>query len=243
MRVALFVPAHKTAYIEKAKKLRHKDLTIIFDLEDSVPEKDKKKAVANVKKHARTRDWVRLYGNLPAYEVDEISDKVDGLVIPKADAWTYDRYHSLDPLHLIPIIETAAGVESAGELANHAGAVIFGQYDYAVSMKSDAYLKYASERVVNACKAHNVPVYNTPTYSLDPNDIVVHAQASYLLGFDGVCVLHPDHIAIIAKHAKPDCDDVAWAKEVIKRAKSGIFVHEKTIIGPPVLERARQILG
>lgn len=238
----MFVPAHKEDFIKKAKSLRNKnkDLILIYDLEDSVPHNKKALALKNVKKHATIKDWVRINDDDDVYNLHGI---VDGMVIPKADPWRMEKYHNYDPLNFIPLIETAAGIEYARELVGEVGAVIFGQYDFTVSMKSELYTPYAVERIAVVCKAFQVPVFNSPTYSLDHNSVALHARASYEFGFDGMCILHPDHIKIVNNYFKPSPADVADAKKVLQHADKGLTVMDNHIIGPPIIERARQIVS
>lgn len=242
MRILMFVPGHKPAYIKKARNLRnrYKELTLVYDLEDSVPRDHKNIAYANVVKVITDKDWVRVTHGT---DITKLADKADAIVIPKATPDLMARYTGdYDPLLFVPIIETAEGVEYVREVVASSGAVIFGQYDLAVSMNSDIYSDYASARIVGAAKAHGTPAYNTPHYSLDPNIIAQHARQSYDLGYDGMCVLHPDHIKVVKQHFRPGVNETDWAEVILKDAKDGISVRYNTIIGPPVLERARQVL-
>lgn len=234
--ILLFVPGHKKKFIEKAKqvKKKNKDVKLIYDLEDSVPDDKKKLALKNVAKAATSNDWVRLHDK--TNETFNTVRHADGFVVPKAEEFDRD-------CRFIPIIETAFGLEHADKVVRSAGACIFGQYDLAVSMRSDAFTPYAMERIVTACRAYNVPVYNSPHYSTDLNIIAQHAKLSYDMGFDGVCVLHPDHIQVVRNFFLPDPDVKNWAKEILNTKTGELTVKRNMIIGPPILERARQILS
>jgi len=248
MQILMFTPAHKDEFIAKAKtmKKRYPEVTIVYDLEDGVPATEKKRAFENVKKHARTKDWVRIDDNM-TYELYDLPT-VQAIVIPKVTPYVLDRYVDMDGRNsfgcdrVIALIETAAGVDAASYIAEKAGGVIFGQYDFILSMNSELHTDYARSRILNACKAAGIPVYDSPDYSLDLNTIMHNARQAYCLGFDGMAVLHPDHIKIVKENFRAPYNQRVWAKGILKNAGDGLTVFQNTIIGPPIVKRAKQIL-
>lgn len=248
MKILLFVPAHKDKLIVSAKALKKKhslNLTLIYDLEDSVPDDCKKVALDNVKKNAKDDDWVRISQDL-TYEVYDLPT-IDAIVIPKAHhkeslLKTEKDYYGPKK---VAIIETAHGVENAYRIAKKADSVIFGHVDLAASMRSDEFTEFARKRVILACKAAGKPIYNAPACSLAPLVICDHAQQSYNLGFDGLCVLHPKEIPLVLKNFSPTEEQEIWAERVLKHCDQNYVavMENQTIVGTPVVKRAKQILG
>lgn len=252
----MFVPANNEKFIKSAKELKKKyrdTLKLVYDLEDSVPENDQKKiAFENVKKHAGSTDWVRVCTrHFQAYEFYDVN--VQAVLLPKVERFKDtsleywlpdDRYYNSASRKVIALIETAAGVENVAKIAKKVNGVMFGKVDLAASMNSDMYEDFARKRVVLACKAVGVPVYDTPCCSVDDTTIYNHAVRSYDYGFDGVGILHPKEILIVKKAFAPSEDQKKWAKDVLAAYKDRhVAILNGDVIGAPSVKRARQILG
>ena len=92
-RSLIFVPGNNSRFLEKAKKLEA-DI-VCFDLEDSVPDKEKKQARNLIKTALKSRSeyissiFVRtnspLSGKIPDDLKEIVRKGIDGIVIPKVN--------------------------------------------------------------------------------------------------------------------------------------------------------------
>jgi len=253
-KILLFVPAHNDKFIANAKALKkkHKDLQLVYDLEDSVPA-DKKKDAFNKLTDKKSKilgvnDWIRVDPTVfQSYNFNYVY--VEGIMLPKVekvsdlDYWldTSDSYHHKHKI--IALIETAAGVENVRKIAKKVHGIMFGKVDLAASLGSDAFEDFARKRVVLACKAVGVPVYDTPSCSVDDVTIHNHVARSYDYGFDGIGILHPKEIPIVKQMWKPSSEKLTWAKAVLEAYKKDyVAIVNGEIIGTPSVKRAKQIL-
>ena len=150
-RSLVFVPGNNSRFLEKAKSLPA-DI-ICFDLEDSVPDKEKKKARVLIKNTLKQRNkyspnvFVRTNSpesGLVEADIKEIIQKgVDGVVIPKVNSAkelkkiektisSLEKKRKIKEIRLIPSIESALGVVNCYEIASASkriDALVFGIFD------------------------------------------------------------------------------------------------------------------
>ena len=136
-RSLIFVPGNNPRFLEKAKSLSA-DI-VCFDLEDSVPDKEKKKARTLIKNALKKRNqysvsvFVRTNSpnsNKIEADLNEIVQKgIDGIVIPKVDSAkevkkiektisSLEKKRKIRGIRLIPSIESALGVINCYEIAS-----------------------------------------------------------------------------------------------------------------------------
>jgi len=150
-RSLVFVPGNNPRFLEKAKSLPA-DI-VCFDLEDSVPDKEKKKARTLIKNIIKQRKeyspdvFVRTNspesGKIEA-DLQEIVQKgIDGVVIPKVNSVkelkkiekiisSLEKKRKIKGIRLIPSIESALGVVNCYEIASASkrfDALVFGIFD------------------------------------------------------------------------------------------------------------------
>ena len=162
-RSLIFVPGNNSRFLEKAKNLQA-DI-VCFDLEDSVPDNEKANARKLIKSALKSR---KSYGssifvrtNSPAsgkipFDLKEVVQKgIDGIVIPKVnnikDMKTIEKILSglektrkLNPIQIIPSIESAEGVVNTFSIASfgkRVSAVVFGVFD----LLNDLGIEYTKE--------------------------------------------------------------------------------------------------
>jgi len=147
----VFVPGNNSRFLEKAKSLAA-DI-VCFDLEDSVPDKEKKKARALIKNTLKQRNkyspdvFVRTNSpesGLVTADLKEIVQKgIDGIVIPKVNSAkelkkiektisSLEKKRKIKGIRLIPSIESALGVMNCYEIASSSkriDALVFGIFD------------------------------------------------------------------------------------------------------------------
>ena len=154
-RSLVFVPGNNPRFLEKAKSLPA-DI-VCFDLEDSVPGKEKKKARVLIKNILKQRSKYSLEGpdgvfvrtnspesGLVEADLKEIVQKgINGIVIPKVNSAkelkkiekiisSLEKKRKIKGIRLIPSIESALGVVNCYEIVSSSKrieAVVFGIFD------------------------------------------------------------------------------------------------------------------
>ena len=150
-RSLIFVPGNNPRFLEKAKSLSA-DI-ICFDLEDSVPDKEKRKARTLIKNALKKRNQysasVFARTNSPnsnkiEADLKEVVQKgIDGIVVPKVDSAkeikkigkiisSLEKKRKIRGIRLIPSIESALGVINCYEIASSSkriDAIVFGIFD------------------------------------------------------------------------------------------------------------------
>ena len=150
-RSLIFVPGNNPRFLEKAKSLSA-DI-VCFDLEDSVPDKEKKKARTLIKNALKKRNQYSVSvfartnspnSNKIEADLNEIVQKgIDGIVIPKVDSAkeikkiektisSLEKKRKIRGIRLIPSIESALGVINCYEIASSSkriDAIVFGIFD------------------------------------------------------------------------------------------------------------------
>ena len=150
-RSLIFVPGNNPRFLEKAKSLSAD--VVCFDLEDSVPDKEKKNARTLIKSALKKRNQysssVFARTNSPdsnkiEADLKEIVQKgIDGIVIPKVNSAkeikkiektisSLEKKRKIRGIRLIPSIESALGIINCYEIASASkriDAIVFGIFD------------------------------------------------------------------------------------------------------------------
>ena len=254
---------------------------VIFDLEDAVSPAEKDAARILVRNTMRYMDFrgceiiVRINSIDTAFwkqDIDEILPYKPGLVLlPKtgsaADVLEADAYMTqveqklgLEPntVGLMPLIETAMGVENAFAIASatkRVKALFLGAEDLTADLqckrtKEGREIEYARTRLVVAARAAGVDVYDTPFTDVnDDEGIVKDATLAKALGFTGKASISPRHVEVINSVFSPTQKDVDYAYEVMdaialakEQGKGAIALHGK-MIDAPIVARAQQTIA
>lgn len=261
-RSLLFVPANNWRLLMSS--LRTEADMIVIDMEDAVPIDDKETSRWFVKEFLENevRDvqnksiYVRINGIASKlYEEDlefVIRPNLGGIVIPKTESKNdvITIVHIIEKLEdkrglnkgtikIIPLIESAMGVENAFEIArsdDRVVAVSFGAGDFlrdlglSYSQLSDDEneLLYARSRIAVAAAANGIPAIDTPFLGLiiDREGLKRQCYIAKKLGYKGKYSIHPTHIPIINEVFSPGKDEVEEAKEIVEAyeeaAKKGL---------------------
>lgn len=253
---------------------------VIFDLEDAVSPAEKDAARILVRNTMRYMDFrgceiiVRINSIDTAYwrsDIDEILPYKPGLILlPKtgtaadvlaADAYITETEQKLGLEHgtvgLMPLIETALGVENAFAIASatkRVKALFLGAEDLTADLqckrtKEGREIEYARTRLVVAARAAGVEVYDTPFTDVnDDEGILVDAQLAKALGFSGKASISPRHVEVINSVFSPTQKEVDYAYEVMdaialakKQGKGAIALHGK-MIDAPIVARAQRTI-
>ncbi|MET7511679.1 CoA ester lyase [Streptomyces albidoflavus] len=252
----LFVPGDRPDRFAKA--VASGAGVVIIDLEDAVAAPDKERA----RDHAAA--WLGAGGNAVVrinpletrwHEDDLRMACRQGapVMVPKAEdpaalAELACRAAGRSPL--VPLVETAAGVERAAELAAVAGVVrlAFGNMDLAaqlgVAPDDHMALTYARSRLVSASAAAGLcpPVDGVTTSVRDTELLTVDVVHARRLGFTGKLCVHPGQVATVAARFAPSEGEVRWARTVAEAGDS-VSAVDGQMVDKPVRERARRILA
>lgn len=254
--------------------------SVIMDLEDAVSPAEKDSArilVRNVLKHMDFSPCEVIVRITPVdtdywkNDLREIIPLRPGMIMPPKASCAKDIITVSDfigkleaengiphgTVKLIPLIETALGVENAFEIAkacDRVAAIFLGAEDLSADLhckrtKEGAEILYARQRLITAARAAGVDVYDTPF--TDVNDIEgLEKDAAFAkaLGFTGKASISPRHISGINEAFSPTKAEIDYAHEVmetIERAKSegkGVVSLRGKMIDAPIVARAAQVI-
>ena len=251
---------------------------IILDLEDSVAPARKDEARILVRNALRQLDFngaermVRInQGERGIKDLEAvIPQNVNLVLIPKCeDAGTVRNIEEKisgirseagleNPVYLMPIIETALGVEMAFEIARSASGVVamaVGLEDLTADMgvartREGGETLYARTRIVNAAKAAGIqPIDSVFSDVGDMEGLLQNVRSSRALGFEGMGCIHPRQIPVIRKGFLPGADEIEKAGKIVMAAENalsmglGVVSLGSKMIDPPVVARARKIIS
>jgi citrate lyase subunit beta / citryl-CoA lyase len=254
----LFVPGSRADRFDKAAATDAH--VIICDLEDAVDPESKGLARDAVASYLAGGADVVVRINAEAtrwYEQDVAAlagiPNLVGVMIPKAeDVRSLTELRNLlgGNTPLIPLIETAVGIDQAKELARLEGVdrLAFGSLDYALDINAahtDQSLLHARSALVLASRLADKPppVDGVTTALSDPRPTRTDAKAARSLGFGGKLCIHPAQVAAVNDAFMPTPVEIAWALQVVERAvTSGAARLDGVMIDRPVIERARRML-
>jgi len=241
-RSLIFVPANNQRFIEKAKTLSA-DI-VCFDLEDSVPDSEKKNARNLIKSALKTRSQytseIYVRTNSPTSnkiqdDLKEIVQKgIDGIVIPKVNnaieikkivktLTILEKKQKLQPISLIPSIESAKGVTNTQEIASASkriSAIVFGVFDFLNDMgieytKQSEGAKFARAKIPLDAKAVGVYALDAIWQDLkDEKGLIEDCKIGKSLGYVGKTIIHPGQILITHKTFHPNKTELDWAEKV-----------------------------
>lgn len=253
---------------------------VIYDLEDAVSPAEKDSARILVRNTLRSVDLggretiVRINAIDTEYwkkDIDAVAPQRPSiLMVPKSsraeDIQAVDDYVTRveerlgAPQHairLMPLIETALGVENAFSIAAaspRVAALFLGAEDLTADLrcqrtKEGREIEYARTRLVVAARAANVDVYDTPFTDVnDDEGIWEDARVAKSLGFTGKASISPRHIQAINAVFSPTQAEVDYAYEVMdairaarEQGKGAIALRGK-MIDAPIVARAQQTI-
>lgn len=243
-RSLIFVPGNNPKFLEKAKSLKA-DI-VCFDLEDSVPNTEKKNARKLIKTALKSRlsynSSIFVRTNSPASgkipdDLNEIIQKgIDGIVIPKVNnvseikkiekkVLQLEKSRNLKPIQIIPSIESAEGVVNTYSIASSSkriSAVVFGVFDLLNDLgieytKDPEGAKYSRAKIPVDARAAGVASIDAIWQDLkDVKGLEQDCKIGKRLGYTGKSIIHPDQIDITHKIFHPSKTEISWAEKVCK---------------------------
>jgi citrate lyase subunit beta / citryl-CoA lyase len=275
-RSRLYVPGSEPKYFINAAL--HGPDAVILDLEDSVHPGEKDTARLLVRNALRAVDFldcermVRI-NQLPMglEDLDEIvPESPDLILIPKTEtpdqviavekriAEVKGDYGITRPTWLMPILETALGIENAFSIAKASEktvAITIGLEDYTadlgvVKTRSGNESLFARQRLVNAAHAAGVQAIDSVFGDLgDLEGLRAWAANSRALGFEGMGCVHPLHIPIIHEAFAPTSVEIDRARKIVAayddaqaRGLAVVSLGSK-MIDLPVVQRALKLMA
>ncbi len=256
----------------------HQPDGVILDLEDSVAPDRKEEARLMVRNALAGFDFygsermVRI-NQLPMGLVDldcVIRGGPDMILLPKVEdpeqVRTVEKHirtlaGKIDfegEILLMPIIESALGVERAYEIASvseNIAAMAIGLEDYTADMgvtrtEEGRESLYARSRLVNACKAAGIQAIDSVYSDVDNADgLAETVRRSRAMGFEGMGCIHPRQIAVVRDAFQPTGEQLEKAKQIIRAFEEaekkglGVVSLGSKMIDPPVVRRAQNTIA
>lgn len=274
-RSRLYLPGNEPKFLINAS-LYGAD-AIILDLEDSVHAAEKDAARILVRNALRAFDFgaaermVRI-NQFPlglADLAELLPQAPDVVLIPKAETpeqlVEVDRkisevcaHSGLDrPAWLMPILESALGIENAYAIATASERVValtIGLEDYTADLGvvktfTGEESLYARTQLVNAARAAGLQAIDS-VYSdvADLEGLADWGRRSRMLGFEGMGCLHPHQIPVVHEAYAPSKAEIEKALKVVaafeEAQKNGFAVVSlgSKMIDPPVVQRALKLV-
>lgn len=255
VRSLLFLPASNPRAIAKARG-SGADL-VILDLEDAVKPADKD-AAREAAVEAVAGDWpmpvaIRVNGvgsEWHSLEVDAVAgSKADLAVIPRAvSAHLVRDLRETVGKPVLAMIETAAGVLAAPEIADEAAALIAGTNDLRADLRlpldaGRAPISTALQTIVLAARAAGIPAFDGVFNKLaDPEGFAAECQDGRMLGFDGKSLIHPDQIEPCHQAFAPSEAEIERARKLVAAFDGGAERFEDAMIERMHVAAAQRVL-
>jgi citrate lyase subunit beta/citryl-CoA lyase len=275
-RSRLYVPGSEPKYFINAPL--HGADAIILDLEDSVHTSEKDCARLLVRNALRAVDFLQCermvrINQLPLglEDLDEIvPESPDLILIPKVEApdqviavsrhikEVKENYGVERQIWLMPILESALGVENAFAIAGACDEIValtIGLEDYTadigvVKTSGGAESLYARQRIVNAAHAAGIQAIDSVYGDVaDLDGLRAWGVASRALGFEGMGCVHPSQISVIHEAFAPTPTEIERARMIVaafnEAQEHGLAVVSlgSKMIDPPVVQRALKLMG
>lgn len=251
---------------------------VILDLEDSVAPDRKDEARILVRNALRA---VNFYGAERMVRINQGQRGLDDLdvliphnvhlvLIPKCedaetvrtvDARIRDikmRAGQNETVFLMPIIESALGVENAREIATATASVVamaIGLEDYTADLgvqrtREGKESLYARNRIVVAAKAAGIqPIDSVFSDVGDMEGLLENVLSSKAMGFEGMGCIHPRQIAVIRQGFSPTAEEIDKARKIVIAYRDaldkglGVVALGTKMIDPPVVARAEKTIN
>lgn len=256
VRSVLFLPASNPRAIAKARGTGA-DL-VVLDLEDAVKPQDKVSARNDAIKAVATPWKMPVAIRVNGVGTEWHSLDLDAVTRSAADLVVAPRAVSGHLVHgvaeatgkpVLAMIETAAGVLAAAEIATEAAALIAGTND----LRADLRLPLDATRepisaslqwIVLCARAAGIAVFDGVFNSLDdPEGFLAEARDGRRLGFDGKSLIHPNQIEPCHRAFAPADAEVERARALIQAFTGGAERFGDEMIERMHVEAAQRVLA
>jgi citrate lyase subunit beta / citryl-CoA lyase len=278
LRSLLFAPGNHARRAEKVF-LAGAD-AVILDLEDAVPVAEKEATrplvVAAMQRPRRSAGYIRINALESRWCMADIDVAVgpwiDGVVLPKTESAEQiravamrlsERERALDmkagTLEILPIVETARGVEAAAAIASagpRVRRIALGGADYShdldlVWTPTEEAFAYARARLAHASRVTGLdpPIDTVVLEVRDAERFRQSARNGRAHGFAGKLCIHPDQVGPCHEVFSPSADELAFARRVVdaftaaEAAGSASIEVDGRFVDYPIVEKARRALA
>lgn len=271
----LYIPGNAPAMMINAGL--HSADGIILDLEDSVAPEKKDEARILVRNALRQ---VNFYGAERMVRINQgerglkdlefvIPQNVNLVIIPKCEdpgqvrlvdakiSEIKERSGFTNQVHLMPVIESALGVERSFEIAKSSesvAAMAIGLEDYTADLGVSRTIEgkeslYARTRLVVTAKAAGIqPIDSVFSDVADMEALRQNVLSSKALGFEGMGCIHPRQVSVIRMGFAPGNDEIEKSVKIVaayeEAARNGLGVVAlgSKMIDAPVVARAQKTI-
>ena len=272
----LFTPVLKEGWAEKAWNWQPDG--VILDLEDSIPESDKDKArkMAKLISNNSPKNWFLRINSIGSGHWEEdlhiaLTTNIAGILIPKVEnpedvtkihkfltesVFTFSNSHDLPVL--VPIIETALGLENVMRIATSSPLIYtlaFGAADFTNDIwlegnPSRAVLEHAKFRISIASRAAGLySPHDSPYFKLEDADgLLQEVLEAKTLAFGGKYAIHPSQIKVIKDNFRPTNEEMKRALTIVsmfenglKEGKAAIRVNNE-MVDYPIFKKAKNLI-
>ncbi|MBG0858632.1 MAG: HpcH/HpaI aldolase/citrate lyase family protein [Bacteroidales bacterium] len=271
----LYLPGNTPAMMINAGL--HSAHGIILDLEDSVAPEKKDEARILVRNALRQ---VNFYGAERMVRINQgergiadlrmlIPHNVNLVVVPKCEnpgqvriieneiSAVRKRNRIRNPVFLMPVIESALGVENSFDIARASENIVamaIGLEDYTADIGVQRTIEgkesfFARSRLVVAARAAGTqPIDSVFSDVGDIEGLKQNVTLSKAMGFEGMGCIHPRQISVINEGFAPDKEEIQKATRIAaafeEARKNGLSVVSlgTKMIDPPVVARAQKII-
>ena len=255
IRSLLFLPASNPRAIAKAREAGS-DL-VVLDLEDAVRSEDKAMA-RKAAVEAVAQDWpmpvaIRVNGvgtRWHSLDLDAVArSRADLVVVPRAISG--HLVHGIGEAVSKPVlamIETAAGVLAAPQIAQCCAGLIAGTNDLRADLRlplnaTREPISAALQMIVLAARAAGTAAFDGVFNSLDDADgFLKEAEEGRQLGFDGKSLIHPNQIVPCHRAFAPSSAEIERAKALVEAFHGGAERLGDEMIERMHVEAAQRVL-
>src|SRR6202795_2615156 len=274
-RSRLYLPGSEPKYFINAGL--HGPDAIILDLEDSVHHAEKDAARILVRNTLRAVDFgkcermVRINQFPMGLEdlAEIVPESPDLLLLPKAElpeqvgetdrmiGELKGRYGITRPIWLMPILESALGIENASAIvqaSKNVVALTIGLEDYTADLGVAKTVEgreslYARSRLVHTARALGLQAIDSVFGDVgDVDGLRRWAESSRALGFEGMGCIHPGQIRVIHEAFAPSQAEIEKALKIVAAFEEaqqrglGVVSLGSKMIDPPVVQRAQKLV-
>ncbi|MGM8850258.1 HpcH/HpaI aldolase/citrate lyase family protein [Salinicola halophyticus] len=262
-RSALFVPANRPERIPKA--LASGADIVIVDLEDAVAPEAKPEARRALSAFLEGAPDGAVWVRINAADTKDFAEDlalcrdqagIAGLVVPKAENVDALAKAGAHGVALMPLIESARGLQALPELAQAPGVIqlSFGALDLGLDLGiepnsegGDWMLNQARYQIILQSRLAGLapPIDTVHPEFRDMGVVERAARRAVEMGFAGMLCIHPRQVAVVNQTFLPTIDQLAWATQVIEAAEqdAGAGQVDGQMIDAPVMARARRLVA
>jgi citrate lyase subunit beta/citryl-CoA lyase len=251
----LLVNAMKTELFDESAGSRAD--AIILDIEDAVDPSQKDEARENVSRWLADggRAWVRVNDATSPFWADDLAGLrgnpgLLGVMLAKTESadQVTESFHRMDgKTPVIPLVESAVGIEEANHIAKAQGAfrLAFGSGDFrrdtGMAATQEA-MAYPRAKLVVASRVGNLPgPIDGPTVGTNHPILREQSAITVMMGMTGKLCLAIDQTTIINEVISPTPSDVAWATDFMRDFEAnGRVIRDGSDL--PRLGRAEKIM-